>query len=278
MRLGSGRLSAAGVDEAENKWRWVLAHHLQCGLLDIARHGDKTPPPETAARLSEALDRLARDEPVQYVIGETDFMGFRFFCDARALIPRPETELLVEHAEAFLTRHPDRRAVVDVCTGSGCIACAMALRQPSARVRAVDISADALALARKNAAALHAPVEFIQADLLSAIADDSVDVVTANPPYITSADCDGLPRMIRHYEPRLALDGGAGGLDIISRLVLEAARVLTSGGILLMEIGDEQADAVKELLWPNNPALEMDNLIFDYAGRARVIQARRRSR
>lgn len=273
---GRARLEQAGIDEADNKLRWVAAHLLACGLLDVLRHADKIPPPATARAFAAAVARLATDEPVQYVIGETDFMGLKIRCDRRALIPRPETELLAACAEEFLREHAGPATVVDVCTGTGCIACALAVRVPGPRVMATDLSPAALDLARENARALGAAVEFRQADLLAGLEAGSADLVVANPPYVASAECERLPRTVREFEPRLALDGGPDGLALISRLVSEAARVLTSKGRLLLEIGEDQAAAVAELLCQNNRF----NLTLksDFAGKPRVAIASRTSR
>jgi release factor glutamine methyltransferase len=268
------RLEKAGIDEAPVKLRWVAAHLLGCGLLDVLSHLDETPFPELALQLEAAVARLEQDEPVQYVIGETDFMGLRIRCDSRALIPRPETELLVECAEEFLQDRKGMPVVADVCTGTGCIACALARRLPQARVIATDISASALELAKSNALALGVSVDFIQADLLTSLADDSTDLVVSNPPYVETAECGRLPRTVIAFEPRLALDGGPDGLGVISRLVSEAARVLTSGGRLMMEIGDDQADAVTEILCQTTH-LHFKTLKSDSAGHARVAIAER---
>lgn len=270
------RLRAAAVEEADTKLRWVAAHLLGCGLADVFRHAAQIPTPEHAAAFAAAVERLATHEPVQYVIGETDFMGLRIRCDRRALIPRPETEVLTGHAEDFLRELPSPR-VVDVCTGSGCIACALAKRVPHARVWATDISAAALDLARENARALGAAVEFRQTDLLAGFADDSMDMVIANPPYVSTADCARLARTVRDFEPHLALDGGADGLRLISRLVSEAARVLTSGGKLLLEIAEDQAVVVPELLCAQTQ-LSLLSRKSDYAGNWRVVIAVRNPR
>ncbi|MGD9781478.1 MAG: peptide chain release factor N(5)-glutamine methyltransferase [Kiritimatiellia bacterium] len=271
LAAGQKRLEREGIAEAENKLRWVAAHLLGCGLLDTLRHLDETPSPDLAQAFDAAVARLATDEPVQYVIGETDFMGLKIRCDARALVPRPETEALVGCAEEFL-RGRRKPVVVDVCTGSGCIACALAKRVPRARIRATDISADALDLARENARALGVEIEFLQSDLLAGVADASVDLVVSNPPYVATAECERLDRTVRDYEPRLALDGGIDGLRTISRLVSEAAHVLTSGGRLMMEIGDDQADAVAEILC-KHPLIQNLGLESDCSGRARVAIA-----
>ncbi len=276
LDAGRERLERAGIAEAGNKLRWVAAHLLGCGLLDVLHHVDEMPPPATARAFAAAVARLATDEPVQYVIGETDFMGLKIRCDRRALIPRPETELLAACAEEFLRARGVPATVVDVCTGTGCIACALAVRVPGPRVMATDLSPAALELARENARALGAVVEFRQADLLEGLGEGSADLVVSNPPYVASAECARLPRTVREFEPRLALDGGPDGLALISRLVSEAARVLTSQGRLLLEIGEDQAAAVAELLCQNNRF----NLTLksDFAGKPRVAIASRTSR
>ena len=267
------RLEQAGIDEPFHKLRWVAAFLLRCGLADLVRHLDGVPPPGLVREFEAAVARLATHEPVQYVIGETDFMGLVIRCDFRALIPRPETEVLVACAEDFLRGRENPR-IVDVCTGTGCIACALAKRVPGARVQATDISADALELARANARALGAEVDFLQTDLLAGVAAGPADLVVSNPPYVSTAECGRLDRTVRDFEPRLALDGGADGLRVISRLVSEAAHVLKSGGRLMMEIGDDQADAVAEILCKTT-LLSFLGLKSDCAGRARVAMAER---
>jgi release factor glutamine methyltransferase len=275
-RLAAARagLEAKEVEEAAVKLRWLAAHLLGCGLLGVERRHPDEPSAAVASAFDSGVARLASGEPVQYVIGETDFMGLRIRCDRRALIPRPETELLVECAEDYLRGLPGAPRVVDACTGTGCIACALALRVPGARVVATDISADALALARENARELGAVVEFVHTDLLAELPDACADLVVSNPPYVAAGECERLSPTVRDFEPRLALDGGADGLRAISRLVREAPRVIVGGGRLMMEIGDDQADAVQELLC-QTPHLHPIGLRADYAGRARLVLARR---
>ena len=277
LSQGRERLERAGIDEGSQKLRWVVSHLRGCGLLDVLRLGTDIPSPDLVLRFEAAVKRLETDEPVQYVIGETDFMGLRIQCDSRALIPRPETEQLVECAEADLRGRTGRPVVVDVCTGTGCMACALAKRMPNLRVWATDISSDALALARQNAHALGVEVEFFQTDLLEGIGDAGVDLVISNPPYVSSAECERLDKTVKAFEPRLALDGGGDGLRVISRLVEEAARVLSSGGRFVMEIGDDQAETAMEILC-RTPLFKNQKLLFDYAGRARVVTSERTTR
>lgn len=268
------RLEERGIDEADSRLRWLAAHLLSCGLLDVGRHRAEPLAPDLARAWEDGVVRLAAGEPVQYVIGETDFLGLRIRCDRRALIPRPETEELALCAEADLRARPGRPVAVDAGTGTGCIACALALRAPRARIIATDLSADALGLARENAEALGARVDFIRADLLAGLPDASADLVVSNPPYVSSGDCDRLPAHVRDHEPRLALDGGPDGLRVISRLVSEAARVIVPSGRLMMEIGDDQAEAVREILCPEN-LFNLEALKCDCAGRVRLAVARR---
>lgn len=274
LARGRQQLMAAGVEEANVKLRWVAAHVLGCKLLDVFRFAAQMPSEAQARAREAALARLVTGEPVQYVIGETDFMGLRFRCDARALIPRPETELLAGEAEEFLAGVPHAPVVVDVGTGTGCVACALAKRVPRARVLATDISADALDLARENARELGVSVEFRQADLLEGFAPGSVDLVVANLPYVGEEEWAGLARNVRDFEPRLALVSGCDGLTAISRLVSMAADVIVPSGGLMLEIGENQADAVKDLLCQTT-RLKFQKLVFDYAGQARVMRAMR---
>jgi release factor glutamine methyltransferase len=268
------RLEERGIDEADSRLRWLAAHLLSCGLLDVGRHREEPLAPDLARAWEDGVVRLAAGEPVQYVIGETDFLGLRIRCDRRALIPRPETEELALCAEDDLRARPGRPVAVDAGTGTGCIACALALRAPRARIIATDLSADALGLARENAEALGARVDFIRTDLLAGLPDASADLVVSNPPYVSSGDCDRLPAHVRAHDPRLALDGGPDGLRVISRLVSEAARVIVPSGRLMMEIGDDQAEAVREILCPEN-LFNLEALKCDCAGRVRLAVARR---
>jgi release factor glutamine methyltransferase len=182
------------------------------------------------------------------------------------LIPRPETELL---CEAVLERLPEGARVADVGTGSGCIAVTLALEWRTARVYAVDLSADALRIARRNAATHRADVGFVRADLLGSFAGASLDAVVSNPPYVPEPDRAGMAREVRDWEPETALFAGQEGMDIYRRLIPEAARVLRPGGLLAMEFGFGQAEAMRAMLagWKH---VEIRN---DLAGIPRVALA-----
>ena len=188
------------------------------------------------------LDERMRGKPTQYITKKQEFYGREFRVSPAVLIPRPETEHLVEKVVAL---QPEG-LIVDAGTGSGCIAITLAL-ETRARCVAVDLSADALEVARENARRLGAEVEFIRGDWLSALADNSTAVVASNPPYVAEADRETLQREVRDWEPHLALFAGDFGLAIYRRLIPEAWRVLQPGGLLAMELGAGQAEAVTAL-------------------------------
>ena len=272
----TARLRAARVDEAQTKAEWLLAHALGCRRLEVYTHPERPLTPEAVAQLRAQSRRLAAGEPLQYVLGATDFFGRRFITDPRALIPRPETELLVETAlglPMLWTRETPR--VADVGTGTGCVAITLAWERPDARLWAVDVSADALALARANAQrhGVEARIEWVHGDGLSTFAPASLDLVVSNPPYVPTAEWSALPRDIRDYEPRVALDGGADGLAVLARLVAQAADKLAPAGWLALEIGEDQGRRVNDLM--NRAGFVNIAVRKDLAGWDRVVVGRK---
>lgn len=195
--------------------------------------------------------RLEAHEPIQYVTGQAEFLRRTFAVDRRALIPRPETEHLVMDAlsDPALSAIPAPR-IADVGTGSGVLAVSLALARPDARVTAVDISADALELARENARrfSVEGRIAWRRHALLDGLAAGTLDAVVANLPYVPTPEIETLEARIRDHEPRVALEGGPDGLRLITRLLPQAARVLRPGGLLLLEIGDGQGPAVRDAL------------------------------
>lgn len=242
------RLEAAAVPEANVKLEWLVSDGL-----GVSREALDTVDVDVAtrARVEAGVVRLERHEPLQYVLGHAPFLNFSLTTDARALIPRPETEELamrVLRCGALWSRDPVR--VADVGTGTGCLAIAMATHYPAARIVATDVSPKALQLARSNAERLDARerIEFRLTDLLEGIDAGSLDAVVSNPPYIATAVLRSLDRSILDFEPALALAGGADGLDVIRRLVPQAYAALGEGGWIFLEIGDEQGDAVRMVM------------------------------
>ncbi len=217
------------------------------------------------------LHQRLQGRPTQYITGRQEFYGREFKVDARALIPRPETEHLIE---AVLPRAAGAPLIVDVGCGSGAIAVTLALELPQARVIASDISWAALQLARENAAALGANAAFVAGDLLAAVKAVSVDIVVSNPPYVAAESRAELATEVRDWEPSLALFGGADGFEITARLLPDAARVLRPGGLLVMEMGAGQWAAHEQKAAAYFTDIEP---LFDLAGIHRALMARRKS-
>ncbi len=235
----------AGVDSPRLSIELLLAHVLKKKRLQLYLEFEREVDEAALETLRGLVKRRGAGEPLQYVTGEAEFCGLKLAVDRRVLIPRPETELLVEIVAA---RQP--ASVVDVGTGSGCIALALAHRLSNTVVTATDISPDALAVAQANAARFNCNnfTRFLVGDLLSALPDSfTADAIVSNPPYIASGELAQLPREVKDFEPVQALVAGADGLDVIRRLVLTAKRFLSPRGFVALEIGAGQRAAVAEL-------------------------------
>ena len=235
----------AGIESPRLTIELLLAHVLKKKRLQLYLEFERELDEPTLAALRELVKRRVAGEPLQYIAGEAEFCGLKLAVDRRVLIPRPETELLVEVVAA---RKP--ATVVDVGTGSGCVALALAQRLPAAEIIATDISPDALAVAQMNAGRCNFKnfTRFLQGDLLSILPDSFVvDAIVSNPPYIASGELAQLPREVKDFEPAQALFAGVDGLEVIRRLVLEARRFLSPTGFVALEIGAGQRPVVAEL-------------------------------
>lgn len=248
LRWSAGYLEEKGVERARLDAEHLLADTLGMGRLDLYLHFDRPLTPEELDAFRPRLRERARRKPLQYILGRTSFRELELRTDPRVLIPRPETEELVE---AVLTRvrewGREGLSALDVGTGSGAIALSVALEGPFGRVVATDTSADALELARANAAeaGLGSRVEFREGSLLEPVrSDESFDVVVSNPPYVAEEEFGALAPEIRQWEPREALVADDGGEAILAALVDGSVAVLAPGGILALEVGAEQVDAV----------------------------------
>ncbi len=244
-------LEARGIAEARLNLEHLLARRLGIPRLELRLCGAKELSEADARALDGQVARLAGGEPLQYVLGDAPFHGITVQCDRRALIPRPETEWLVEQVLACgAIWRMARPTIADAGTGTGCIALALAAARPEARLVAVDCDEGALALAGENRdrLGLGGRVELRKGDWLEGFEADAFDAVVSNPPYIPSAVCGTLDRHVREFEPRLALDGGTDGLAAIRRLVPQAWGCLKPGGSLWLEIGNDQGPAVAALL------------------------------
>lgn len=245
---GASRLSGIS-QEPRRDAELLLLRIIQRDRAFLLTHPDTAFTPEQAAQYDAWLRRRAAYEPIQYILGEQEFFGLTFAVTPDVLIPRPETEHLVE---ALLERVPRDCAlrIVDVGTGSGAIAVALAHALPQAQVTALDISEDALAVARRNAEA-HQVVDrmrFLPSDLLSAVAGERFDAVVSNPPYVAETDRESLELQVRDFEPAVALFAGLSGFDVYERLIPQAHDALEPGGWLLMEMGLGQRNPLKRLL------------------------------
>lgn len=249
LRAAIARLDAAGVDAPASTARQLLSVATSRPREWLLAHDDETLPEAQARALETLLARVAAREPLAYVLGERGFHGLTLKIDPRALIPRPETEMLVDLALAAVRALPAGAAVIDVGTGSGAAAIAIALGAPTARVIACDVSADALSLARENAERLGARVSFVESDLLSNVPDPA-PIVVANLPYVTREEIDMLPPEIQAHEPRGALDGGTDGLDLVRRLLAQLSAEPARRAALRhvwLEVGASQGPAALAL-------------------------------
>ena len=252
----------------------LLAHVLGSTRAYVYAHPECAIDVDQLAGYRALLERRARGEPLPYLTGCIEFFGLDFAVDPRVLIPRPETEALVDLALQLVTNGSSERkgcAIVDVGTGSGCIAVALAVHTPRARVYALDLSADALIVARANAQrhSVDHRIAFIQSDLLEPIGE-RVDLIVANPPYVAAEEWATLPVEVQEHEPRIALYGGARGLEVIRRLLCELSAHLRPEGALLMEIGALQGPDVIQLARQALPSADVA-LHADLSGNDRVL-------
>jgi len=269
-------LEAAGLASARVDAEWLLAGLLGVGRAAVRLELAEPVPAPIAARYAVAVRRRAGREPLQRILGWEDFRGVRVRLTNAVLVPRPETEMLVEWALALLPEPGDRRLLaIDVGTGSGCIACALACERPDLDVIAVDVSPAAAAVARDNARALGVAerVRVVAADLLECVRGLRADLIVSNPPYLPTATVPELEPEVRAHEPRLALDGGPDGLALIRRIAATARGCLKPSGALALETaGDAQAEAAAALL--RGARLQAVAVRADLAGVDRFVAGR----
>lgn len=266
LKGASEFLAKQGVESPRLNAEHLLAHVLRIKRLELYLQFDRPLGEKERAPLRDLIRKRGTGIPLQHLLGTVEFCGRTFKSDARALIPRPETEQLVERALTYASI----TSILDVATGSGVIALSLALERPDTTITATDISPDALSLAKENASLLGTErVLFLESDLMPA-SEVRFDLITANLPYIPSIEIPMLSREVQH-DPLLALDGGPDGLDLIRRLVPLAASRLTPGGRLLLEIGMEQAETVMDCFAGHN--YRDITALPDYQGTLRFIEA-----
>ncbi|MBQ2041874.1 MAG: peptide chain release factor N(5)-glutamine methyltransferase [Firmicutes bacterium] len=270
----------AGIECAEAEARQLACHVLSCDLSYLILHSREEIDDKVLLASAALINERCKGRPLQYVMGTASFYGIDLAVDERVLIPRPETELLAERAIAELKERPFPK-VMDLCTGSGAIAAAVAANVPNVKVIATELSPRAFMLARVNLRP-YANVKVLRGDLFEALEskdsdpstkDIPFDAILTNPPYIPSGAIDGLASEVKDHEPHMALDGGKDGLNIIKRIIAEAPAHLKPGGFLLMEIGDDQADAVMDLVLSSG-AYRGASILKDLAQKDRMLMAR----
>lgn len=276
IEKSSAYLNRRRVDAPRLQSEQLVAHLLKVPRLQLYLDSGRELSSEQVAACRELVRRRGLRIPLQHLVGSVSFYGFDIQVNAHALIPRPETELLVECAEKLIRDSVSPAStVLDVGTGTGCIAIALAARNPHIRLAALDISSDALTLARANADRHQVGdrIDFVHGDGIEALSTQArFDVIVSNPPYIARSEIANLQPEVRDHDPRLALDGGSDGLDFYRRLSVHAAGRLASGGAMVLEIGDEQADRVTQILSSENWIVEPP--VQDYSGRERCLITR----
>ncbi len=270
-------LGKKGVESSRLNSELLLAHLLKMPRMKLYLNFERALTQVETDGLRELVKRRGAREPLQHITGSTSFCGFEILVNRNALVPRPETELLAELGWQFLvTRHSSLVTALDFGTGTGCIAIALSQKCPAAKISALDFSADALALAKQNAAAnkVAERIEFFRGDGFSALpAKVQFDLIISNPPYIASAEIETLQPEVRDFDPRAALDGGVDGLDFYRRLAAEAKNFLKPDGKIMLEFGEGQADAIKKIFESEKWIVEA--VKEDYSHRARILVARR---
>jgi release factor glutamine methyltransferase len=267
--LHEGAIGLASSETARRDAELLLMHVTGLSRAEMMTHPERELTERQQEHYQAALARRARQEPVQHIVGTQEFYGRSFIVNRLVLIPRPETEHLVEAALAI---RPVPCRVLDVGTGSGILAITLALEMADAAVTATDISPAALAVAQQNARALGADrVRFVESDLLEEITGERFDCIVSNPPYVATGEV--LEPQVREYEPAMALYAGEDGLAVYRRLIPEAFEHLQAGGHLLLEIGHGQRDPLRELL--ARGGFEEIGFVDDLQGIPRVARARK---
>lgn len=269
LEHGKSFLESKGVPDADlDAWYlmeqiWQIDRSFYYAHKNDAVHKDKQK--EQRKQYERCLLRRGEREPLQHILGYAYFMELKFLVNAQVLIPRPDTEILAEEARKQL--YPGDR-VLDLCTGSGCILLSLLYACPKTKGTGADISREALEVARENSRRLKLPADFIQSDLFENITG-RFQMIVSNPPYIPSDGIESLMEEVRRYDPRLALDGGADGLDFYRRLLKESPEYLTPGGALLLEIGSDQGAWVQAQM--KEQGYRKVQIIKDLSGLDRVV-------
>ena len=275
--VGENRLKNAGISDAKIDAEILLMHQLHYDKRKMFMNWSRRLEEDDCMDYFNLLDRRCTGEPPQYIIGEQEFMGLLFMVDNRVLIPRQDTEVLVEQVLEYAKTKKKGLRVLDLCTGSGAIAISLAVKNPDLKITAADISEDALDVATNNAAAndVLKHIDFIKSDLFSdfktGFRAPKYDVIVSNPPYIKSLILPTLQKEIYEHEPILALDGGSDGLDLYRRIIEDAPKYMKKDGVLFLEIGYDQADPLRQLIAIDGQYNEDVQVVKDWVGQDRVL-------
>jgi release factor glutamine methyltransferase len=266
-------LDVAGVEAPRQNIERMLEKILALSKVDLYLDPKREISDEDAVQLRGLIDRRLNNEPLQYILGETEFYGVRLKCDRRALIPRPETEFVVSKGLNLIKGRKGLN-ILDLACGSGNIAVAMAASNPYQNYCASDLSLDAVNLARENAELndVSDRIEFHQGNLFEPFKNKDIifDLILVNPPYIKESELAKLHEQVRKYEPQLALSSGQDGLDFIRQMLLEAPVYLKPGGHLISEVAFDQMNTIKNIV-ESETEFDVDEIVKDYSGVQRVI-------
>jgi len=269
-----------GVDSPRLQTELLLAHLLGLPRMKLYLNFERALVASEVEAFRGLIQRRGQREPLQYLVGSTSFCGLEIALNQHVLIPRPETELLAERGWQFLsqlsTTNSQLSTALDFGAGSGCIAIAMAIKSPGAQVYALEICSDAIVVARQNAErhGVMERIEFFEGDGFAVLPEAlAFDLIISNPPYIPTAEIESLQPEVRDHEPRRALDGGVDGLDYFRRLAAEAAPFLKASGSLMLEFGDSQAEAIRDIFQHEKWIVEA--IHEDYTRRPRILVAKR---
>ena len=269
-------LAKKEVDSPRLQAELLLAHVLKLPRMKLYLNFERALTEPETDTFRELVKRRAQREPLQHIVGSTSFCGLEITVNRHVLVPRPETELLAEAGWSFLSPlTPHLSTALDFGTGSGCIAIALAVKSPTAKITALDLSPDALNLAQQNATKNNVTdrIEFVPGDGFAALPQGTqFDLIISNPPYIPTAEIATLDPEVRDYDPRAALDGGADGLDFYHRLAAEARPFLKPGGKIMLEFGEGQAGAIQEIFEKQKWIVEA--IRADYTQRQRILIAK----
>ena len=278
LEKGSSILAEAGIEEADVDARELLMYYKKWNWTDLLMNRSQESSPEETEDYLQLIEKRASHTPLQHLTGEQEFMGYLFRVTGDVLVPRQDTEILCEEvikaAEKKAGKGGAGLKILDMCTGSGCIAISLKKELPYAEVTAADLSDKALSIARQNAEANDAEINFRQGNLFEALneSDTEFDLIVSNPPYIPAEEIETLTPEVKDHDPRMALDGGLDGLDFYRRIAEESYKYMKKDGELFLEIGAPQGEDVKRLLEENS--FSDCRVIQDLAQLDRVVTGR----